>query len=350
MMRALLFCVLASPLFGQSVTATVPVATTGNVDLPWAGGVGRYQQWYSAASLQGQIPEPMRIERVSFFAGSSLTSITTTIQCEILLGHGFASGVTGLFANNFATTPQMVVPLTTITLTAGTPGSIVIDVPFVTKFTWDRVRPLVLEVRIHANGQGSQPFTYNFLGAPAATGQTTRVYLGGSTTGTLGTSQQGVGLITRFTARPGVLLDFGAGCPGGGGVVPVNTVQQIMSPGINWGHQLTNAGSQQIALWVMGTSTTAWDTIPLPVDLALFWGLPPSGCMLRTDPIWTGAYATVGGGPGTGAVQFNWQLPAITSYVGLSFYTQWIVFDEFAPNGLLSTTQGVRCICAPLGG
>ena len=349
MIRALLLCIFAAPVLAQT-TATVPAFPAADIDRPWAGGIGRYQQWFSAPSLQASIPEPMRIERVEFFAGLSQSAITTTINCEILMGHGFASGVTGLFANNFATTPVTVLPLQNVALSAGAPGAVVMNIPFTTKFTWDRVRPLVLEIRIHGNGQSNQPFNYNHRGVTTATGATTRVYLGGSTTGTLGTVLPGVGLIARFTARQGVLLNYGSGCPGGLNVTPVNTVNQIMEPGILWGHQITNAGSSQIAVWFMGNSDTLYETIPLPLDLAPVFGIPSTGCMLRTNPLWMEAHITVGGGPGAGFASFNWQLPGVTSYVGLSFYTQWLVFDEFAPNGMLSTTQGVRCICAPVGG
>lgn len=351
MMRALLpFVLLAIPSVGQW-TATVPnVPSPQNVDRPWAGGIGRYQQWWSAPSLQATIPEPARLERLECFAGSSLTSTTTTIDCEILLAHGLASGVTGVFGNNYSTPPVVVLPRQNITLAAGATGAVVLNVPFSTLFTWDRVRPLLLEVRIYGNGLGNQPFLYNFRGVTASIGATTRVYQAGSTGATSGLVQPGVGLIARFTARPGVLLDYGTGCAGGGGVVPKNRIQQVMSPGIGWTHYLENAASQSIALWIMGPSDAAWETIPLPVDLSLLFGYPSPGCMLRTNPVWIGAYVTVGGGPGSGLASFTWQLPGVTSYVGLSFYTQWIVFDSFAPNGVLSTTQGIRAICAPVGG
>lgn len=346
----LLLSALAATLPAQStVVVTWPnVPSPANVDRPWAGGIGRYQQWYSAGGLQTAILEPMRIDRIEFFAGSGLTANATTIDCEILMAHGLASGVTSTFGNNYATPPVVVRPLSTINLLAGATGTVVLDIPFTTPFTWDRVRPVLLEVRIHGNGTpNDQPFNYNFAGTTTSLGATTRVYQGGSPGATSGATQQGVGLITRFTAQQGVLLDFGTGCPGGGGFVPQNKILQIMRPGINWGHQLTNAGSQQIALWIMGPSNTLWDPLPLPVDLTLLLGNPASGCLLRTGPIWSGAYVTVGGGPGGGTASFTWQLPAVGSYVGLSFYTQWIVFDPLAPNGQLSVTQGIRAICAP---
>ena len=331
-------------------TVTVPNVPPSNVDRPWPGGIGRYQQWYSALSLQAGLLEPMRIEKAEFFAGSSLSSMAVTIDCEVLMAHGNTSGVLGQFDSNYASPPVVVMPRQNVQLSAGAPGAVVLTIPFTTKFTWDRQRPLLLEIRIYGNTNGSQPFAYNLRGANTAVGLTSRVYQGGSAGATTGLTAQGIGMITRFTARPGVLLDFGAGCAGGGGFVPKNTVVQIPSPGILWTHELSNAASQQICLWTIGDSRTMWDTIPLPTDFSSLLGYPPSGCMLRTNPLSSGFYLTVGGGPGGGFASFSWQLPGVTSYVGLSFYTQWFVLDPLSPNGVLTATQGVHCIVAPVGG
>lgn len=352
MMRTLLLCLVVATFANAqnppTATATVPVVVTAqDVDRPFPGGIGRYQQWFSAPSLQAQIPEPMRIDRIEFFAGSSLSSNATTINCEILLGHGFASGVTGLFGNNFATPPVIVLPQQNVTLSAGAPGTVVMNIPLTTLFTWDRVHPLVMEIKIFGNGFSNQPFIYNFRGTTASIGQTTRVYQGGSAGATSGTTQQGVGMIVRFSARQGVLIDFGAGCAGGGNVVPVNKALQIMRPGIAWQHEVQNAASQAIALWVMGTSDTLWDTAPLPLDLSALLTGNAQLCMMRTEPTWLFAVVTVGGGPGGGLGQFTFQLPGTTSYVGSTFFTQWIVLDSLAPNGLLTTTQGIKVICSP---
>ncbi len=346
MMRALFsLCLVAASAFAQT-TVLVPPGSLGNVNLPWAAGIGRYQQWYSAPSMQGDILEPMRITRAEFFAGSISTSNATTISCEVLMGHGFGQGLTATFDNNYATAPVVVAPLQTINLAAGAQGSTVINIPFTTLFTWDRVRPLVLEIRVHGNGFSNQSFLYNFNGVLTATAATQRVYQSGSVGAATGLWQQGVGLKTRFHARPGVMLDFGTGCAGGGGITPKNRTLQIMEPGIAWTHELQNAAVQQFAIWIMGTTNTS----PFPADISVLLGYPASGCMLRTDPAWLGAYVTVGGSPGTGFATFTWQLPPVTGYIGVSFFTQWLVFDPFSPNGVLTMTQGIHHICAPVGG
>jgi len=351
MIRSVLCCTLLAASAAAQTFVTVPNVTTfQNVDRPLAGGIGRYQQWFSAQSLLAILLGPMRLQQIELFAGSSLTSNMTTIDCEILLGHGNLFGVTGAFDNNYASPPVLVAPRQNRQLLPGTPGAVVMTIPFSTLFTWDGVRPLVMEIRVHGNGLGNQPFLYNMRGSTVAIGQTSRVYQAGLPGAASGQTTQGMGMLTRFSARPGAVVDFGAGCPGGGGFVPKNTVVQVPSPAIVWQHQLSQAPSQEIALWVIGDSRTVVDGLPLPLDFVQLLGGGPSGCMLRTNVLASGFYITVGGGPGLGFASFDWPLPPVSSYVGLSFYTQWFVLDALSPNGVLIATQGVHSIVAPVGG
>ncbi|HZN39974.1 MAG TPA: hypothetical protein VFD82_14275 [Planctomycetota bacterium] len=351
-MRALLLlpCILAT-LSAQSVTFTIPgLPGAVNVDRPWPAGIGRYQQWFSAPSFQAQLPTPMRIERIEFLAGTTPTSQAAQINCEILMSHGLWSGVTGNFNTNYADAPVVVKPPGNVQLLAGTPGAVVLTVPFLTKFTWDGVRPVLLEIRIFGNSLGSLPFSYNFRGAAGQVGTIMRVYAPGSAGATSGTVSDGLGMDVRFTARPGVMISFGSGCPGEGGFVPVGTASEIPWPGILWTHQLANAASQRIYLWIFGDSNTAFGPIPLPVDLPSLLGYPMSNCMLRANPVIVNAGVTVGGGAGGGLATLPIQLPGTTGYIGMSFFTQWVVLDPLALNGLLSITAGLHSIVAPIGG
>ena len=72
--------------------------------------------------------------------------------------------------------------------------------------------------------------------------------------------------------------------------------------------------------------------------------------MLLTNPVNAIARQTVGGGPGAGVATLPIQLPATTGYVGWSLYTQWVVFDPLAMNGVLAVTPGLWTIVAPVGG
>ena len=64
---------------------------------------------------------------------------------------------------------------------------------------------------------------FNNAGTTQLIGQTSRVYAVNNPGAPSGFVQQGWGMITRFTARPGVMLDFGAGCPCEGNIVPENS-------------------------------------------------------------------------------------------------------------------------------
>ncbi|HEU4420008.1 MAG TPA: hypothetical protein VFT55_13830 [Planctomycetota bacterium] len=351
-MRALLLlpCLLAT-LSAQSQSFTIPGQMASvNVDRPWPAGIGRYQQWFSAASFQTHLPGPRRIERVEFLAGTSPTSQAAQINCEILMSHGHVFGLFGPFSTNYADSPVVVKPTGNVSLLAGPAGSVVLTVPFLTPFTWDGERPVLLEIRIFGNSLGSQPFAYNFRGAAGQQGMISRVYAPGSAGATTGTVAQGLGMDVRFTARPGSMLSFGSGCPGEGGFVPVGTASEIPWPSILWTHTLSMAASQRICIWVFGNSKTAWESIPLPVDLPILLGYPPSNCMLLTNPIALNLAVTVGGGAGGGIATMPIQLPAVTGYIGQSFYTQWVVLDPLALNGLLSVTAGLHSVVAPLGG
>jgi len=44
------------------------------------------------------------------------------------------------------------------------------------------------------------------------------------------------------------------------------------------------------------------------------------------------------------------QLPAMTFYIGISLYTQWLIADPLAPNQMMSATPGMWSIVAPVGG
>lgn len=347
MIRILLpLSVLAAAAVSQQVQVTAPNVFIANVDRPFAGGVGRYQQWYAPSSLQGAVPLPMRLEQLEFFAGTAPASQAAQIDCEILVAHGRPFGLTGQFDSNYDSAPVMVRPRAFVSLVAGASGQVVMTIPFTTRFNWDRTRPLLLEVRVHGNNLGSQPFPYNFRGTTTATGVTSRVYATGSVGASTGTVQAGVGMSTRFTFRPGAIVEFGDGCPGEANFVPTGTVQQVPAVAGLWTHQLGGAASQRLAILVLGDVRTA----PFPLDLVALLGLGTSTCLLRTNPLLTFATTTVGGVPGSGAALLSIQFPPNPALQGGSLYSQWVVFDPLGPSAALSTTGGLWSVVAPVGG
>jgi len=336
-------------LAAQTTHTTPNPPSATNVDRPFAGGIGRYQQWYSAASMAAGFNTPMRIEQIEFFAGTSQSSNATTIDMEVRVAHGRSLGLTGTFDSNYADTPLIVLPRQNVQLLAGAPAAVVMTIPFTTRFTWDHVRPVLVEIKIFGNSRSSLPFAYNNLGTVSGTGTTHRVYAN-SAGATNGVAQQGIGLVTRFTARPGAVVPFGFGCPGEGNFVPVNTVVSVPYPGLNWLNQVSLASSQRLCMWVIGDSNSQWGPTTLPADIGTLLGMAPNFCSLNVNPVVTVLTTTVGGGPGAGSATVAMQLPAMTFYIGISLYTQWLIADPLAPNQMMSATPGMWSIVAPVGG
>jgi len=343
----LLTCFLAVTAAAQTQVTTPNLPAPVNVDRPFAGGIGRYQQWFNLNQFNA-ITEPMRFEQIEFFAGTGngASPQPLTVNCEILMGHGKFSAVFGNFDNNWHEPPVMVAPLQTRNIFNVPAGQVCMNVQFTNLFTWDRVHPILFEIRIYGNNQANLPFLFNTQGTTFSVGTTSRVYAAGNALANSGQVQQGVGMVTRFQARPGMMMEFGQGCPGEGNFIPQNEALQIAWPGITWTQKLSQAAPQRTAFWVIGDTNQA----PFPVDLTTLFGLPPSGCMLLTNPVNAIPALTVGGSAGTGLVQIPIQLPATTGYVGMSLYTQWVVFDPLAMNGVLSVTPGLWTIVAPVGG
>ncbi len=347
------FVLLSAAALAQTTVTTPNPVSPQNIDRPFPGGIGHYQQWYSAGEFLTNFTTPVRIEQLEFFAGTTNSSNATTLDIEVSMAHANSLGLAGTFTSNFASPPVIVWPRANVQLTAGASNAVVMTIPFVNRFTWDHTRPIVVDIKVFGNSRNNQTFAYNFRGTTAGIGTTARSYVGGNATATVGTVQQSMGMVTRFTARPGVVIDFGAGCAGDGSFVPRNASLNIPYPGVVWNNQLTNAASQRLCLFAIGTSNTATSStppIPLPADFGTLMGSSPTGCRLLVDPaaiLWS---QTVGGGAGSGVATIHLQMPAVTWYIGLSLFTQWVVADPNTANGVLSVSQGVWSIVAPVGG
>jgi hypothetical protein len=318
----------------QPVQVIVPdIPSLVNIGVPFTSGMARYQQWYSPVVLQNAVPTAMRVTQLEFFCGSPPTSQAAQIDCEVWMGHGNPS-LSANFASNYSSPPILVKPRANVPLTASAVvGASVLTLPFTTRFNWDRVRPIVFEVRVHGNSQGSQPFAYNFRGSTSSLGVTSRVFAGGSPVALTGSVLSGTGLRTRLYFTPGALVNIGPpGCAGEGGFVPAASVLSIPTPGTTWVHELNNAASQRACLWILGATQQQFDLLAL-------LGLPSSNCILTNDFVNTLGAVTVGGGAGGGFAQIPVPLPAVTSYLGASVYTQWLVLDPLAPNGVLALSN-----------
>ena len=338
------------PLAAQSTAFTLPTATppTSN-NLPFGGGIGRYQQWYAAAEIQSGVTGPKRLVQLDFLSNGG-TQVATTLDLEVWVGHGFASGPSGAFANSFAEPQVLVLPRRTVNLVAAAAGAPTVTLPFTTPFTWDGTSPLVVDIRIFGNGRANQSFNHDLRAAVGtAQGKTTRLYALGNASATTATIvQQGWGLFTRFTMRDGFNLPFGDGCAGEGWYFPVATALSLAQPNSLWTHQLTYAAPQRLAAWVLGSSRTSWNGLPLPLDLGTLAQAP--GCSLLVNPVHTVFTTAIGGSAGAGIATVTVALPPVTAMVGLSVYTQWLVADPLALNGVLAASNGIWHIVAQVGG
>ncbi|MCR9246148.1 MAG: hypothetical protein NXI31_14050 [bacterium] len=350
------FLLLTAMAAAQTTTVTAPNSAPGNVDRPFAGGVGRYQQWYNSWTLQGAsgFSSPVRLNQLEFFAGSIQSSNATMLDMEVSIGHGKGFGITGVYASNFDDTPVIVLPRQNVQLAAGAPGAVVMTIPFGTTFTWDFTRPIVVDIKIFGNSRGNQPFQYNNRGTLSGFSATSRLYSTGNPSATNGQVQANVGLITRFTGRDGVVLYYGSGCAGEGFHVPDYEVVNLPWPGIVWNHRISNASSQRFCILMIGDNRTTFgsgpQTVPLPADVGTLLGFSPNGCFLRQNSVATIWGQTVGGGPGAGSTTVPISLPPLGFYIGTSLYTQFFVLDPNSPNGLMSATRAAWSIVAPVGG
>lgn len=341
----------AASLAAQAtVTLPFPAPPVANTNLPFSAGVGRYQQWFAAIETANLATEPTRIDQIEILAGTAAT-ITTTLDLQVAMSHAAGFGITSQFDANFLDTPVTVVSRRTLTMTGAGPGLTVLTMPFSTPFTWDGVSPIVVDVRIYGNGQAGQPFNFDLRGTSQGLGRVTRVYQGNNANATSGVASAGQGLFMRFRMRPGATTHFGIGCRGINLITPVCSTLQLPQPGITWMHRLDNAAAQRFCALVLGTSRTQWvtgsGTFGLPIDFGPING--GLGCLLYPAPEIVELGVTVGS-QGAASANIGIAIPPLTVFVGMSAYSQWVVEDPAALNNVMSATDAIWSIVAPVGG
>jgi hypothetical protein len=325
------------------VPAANPNPNTNNY--PFAGGIIRYQQWYSAAEwLATTGPQhPVRVNEVAFRAAAPGGQAGAQVEFELSIANGPAFGPSTLFSSNLVS-GKVTVPRGFRTLGTATPGTFPMVVPLPADFVWDGQSAVVVEVRIWSNGRGNQPFAFDFEAAGGVPNSIARLFTANNPDAPNATViQQGFGLRTRFQFQEGTTVPFGTGCPGAGNFVPeATTAGGLPLPGnSSWTHVVDRAASQRNATLLIGDSKTAWGAIPLPVDLGL---IGATNCSLLVSVLVTASTMTVGGGPGAGRATIGMPIPPIPTLFGQPIYTQWIVLDPLGPNGLLSNTNGLWSI------
>ena len=127
--------------------------------------------------------------------------------------------------------------------------------------------------------------------------------------------------------EPGSLTPFGTGCAGSAGT-PSQTAFGEPRIGGSTTYLLQNAPASSPVSMNLGFSTTSWNGIPLPLNLAII-GAP--GCLIYTDAMISLATAT----GAAGMAQVTVDIPAEAALVGIDAHTQFLVPDAGAnPFGL----------------
>jgi len=329
----------------QVMLPTQPVAISNN-NYPFAGPIMRYQQWFSAGEWIKSVGRPVRVTGVDFFAGSPGGQTGAQIEIEVTLANG-PSQPSSFLDSNLLSGAVVVVPRSKQTLGTATAGTVPLSLNFQQysrEFIWDGRSPVVMEIKLYDNGKGNGPYNYDLQATFTGVGKVWRLWgLGSDPDGilTAGFSQPSAGLMVRFTYEDGVSVPYGSGCPGAGNVVPVATTSggHPLPGNAAWTQLVTQANSGTQAVLLFGISNTMWGPLQLPADLSV---IGANGCQLLTDVQVTRSTKTSFGGVGTSVGTFATPIPPVTIFYGQSMYTQWILWDTQAPNGVLATSQGIR--------
>lgn len=313
--------------------------------MPIGGPRMRYQQWYSPQEWLTRAVRPVRVNGLQFKAHSRGTGVAgRQVELEVLMGNSFTTNPISQFETNFQSGRTIVFPRAPVVLPAPTPGSWPVSLGFANEFVWDGSSGVILEIKIWDNGNNNTNWTYDLEVEVSAPSRITRLWsIVGPTATSASFFGSGQGLVTRFSFAQAIDIPFGNGCPGAGNHVPVaRTSGGLPTPANpNYAYLLTNAPSQRNAFFMMGFSRTMWGSTPLPLDLTFIGGV---GCSLMVDNAVSVGVSTVGGGPGAGSASLPFGLPASTNWVGVEVFSQWLVLDPLAPNGLLTTSNAIRTI------
>jgi hypothetical protein len=347
-----LVLLLASPAAAQSTTITLPTAfggvTTSNI--PVAAPPGRFQQWFSPGEWMTAVGHPVRVTGLDLIAGSPGGQAGAQIDIEVIMANGPASGP-GLFMDAnlanplapLAPPPVTVAPRGVRTLGTAIPGSFPLRLTFATPFVWDGVSGVVVDIKLFDNGKGNQAYQYHLLATSAAANRTTQLWGFNPDPRTVINASAvtpGQGLVMQFTTVEGATVSFGQGCPGAGGAVPLasTTGGPPLPANPAWTHVVSQANAQIPALLILGVDRTMYAGIPLPLDLSV---IHASGCFLFTDIVTSIQTTTLGGGAGAGSASIVVPTPPVTLR-GLEMFTQWLLLDPGAPNGVVSMSQALR--------
>ena len=347
---------LASALSAQPQQVSLPQPPPpfwSKNNYPVGGPPMRYQQWFAAPQWARTVAHSVRITGMDLVAsqtGGGQAGALLDIEVRMANGPSFVSmDMDGNLSNPFVANPLppvVVVPRSQHLLGPATAGTYPLSLTFINDFTWDGQSTVVIDIRMWSNGTGNQPRSYDLEYTQLGGFEMGRMWGLSPDPNSVAMAaffQQQNGIAMRFTYEEGVVLSYGAGCPGAGNAVPeASTSGGLPLPGNTLYTQVVDKANSQVnAVLLIGASNTLFGGVPLPFDMSILGGI---GCDLLTDIIVTVPASTIGGGAGAGSAAIATPIPPVTGFTGLSMFVQWLIWDGQAANGVMSMSQGLEQI------
>ncbi len=325
----------------QNIDLPTNILVPSRHNFPFGGPPMRYQQWFSAAEWQATAVNPIRVVGLQFKAGTPGGQAGKQVSIEVKMAN------TTLFQrdfdNNLGVEKDREPHFTgDVLMETATPGTFPLQLIFTREFVWDGVSGVTVEVKLFDNGNFGQTYAYDLEATFTGFGKINRAYnITGPNMSTATFFGSGQGLSLRFDFLDAITHPFSAGCPGGGGIVPDASTLNGPPQAANsaWRQVLTGARPDALAFFILGWNRTHWGTVLLPLDLGF---IPADGCFLLVEVrTIRGVMTSPGLGFGDGSVDMSLPIPPDVSLRGRAFFSQWLVLDPDADNGLMAASQGL---------
>ena len=337
--------ILASTGVAQATIQNIDLPTSILVprtnNFPFAGPPMRYQQWFSAAEWLATAVNPIRVVGMQFKAGSPGGQAGKQVDIAVKMAN------TALFTRDFdgnlgVERDREPLFAGAVLMGTATPGTFPLQLSFTREFIWDGVSGVTVEVKVFDNGNFGQTYAYDLEATFTGFGMINRAFnTAGPTMSTATFFGSGQGLSMRFDFLDAITHPFSIGCPGGGGIVPVASTQNGPPQAANgaWRQILTGARPDAPAFFILGQSRTEWEMQSLPLSLDF---IRADGCFLLVEARTIRSVMTSPGfGFGDGSVDLPLPIPPDISLRGRAFFSQWLILDPDADNGVLSSSQGL---------
>jgi hypothetical protein len=154
------------------------------------------------------------------------------------------------------------------------------------------------------------------------------------------------GHLDLYSGAPIGVETFGVACATLGGDTPRIGATGSPAIGLPYALHLSQVAPGLDALLALGTSSTSWGGISLPLSLGAI-GLP--GCELSVAPLAIQATTTTQVRPGEGAATLLLPIPNDAALIGTAAYAQWLVLHPAGSPTFGATTRGLELVFQPWG-